>query len=195
MKVLRHFVVEVPKKHNDTVKVGEQEIYIDTRFNEFEHRICHGVVVSAPYLFETGVKEGDTLFFHHHVTQNKSLALGDDKYIVVYDQENPRSSHAIAYRDKDSQLHMLSEWVFVQPPEKDVEEEVTESGIIVDLKTKEEDDKTAIIFMPHPTLIEQGVEVGDEVGFDFGSDYKMKLDDDSIVYRMRLDDLSYVIKS
>jgi len=194
MKVLRHFVVEVPKKHNDTLKVGEQEIYIDTRFNEFEHRVCHGVVVSSPYLLETGVKKGDTLFFHHHVTQNTSLSLGDDKYIVVYDQENPRASHAIAYRSSDGELGMLSEWVFVQPPEKE-EEEVTKSGIIVDLKAKEQDDKTAIVFMPHPELINQGVEIGDVVGFDLGSDYKMKLDDDSIVYRMRLEDLSYVIKN
>jgi co-chaperonin GroES (HSP10) len=194
MKVLRHFVVEVPKKHNDTLKVGGQEIYIDTRFNEFEHRVCHGVVVSSPHLFETGVKEGDTLFFHHHVTQNTTLSLGDDKYIVVYDQDNPRASHAIAYRGTDGELGMLSEWVFVQPPEKE-EEEVTKSGIVVDLKTKEEDDKTAVVFMPHPELIKQGVEIGDVVGFDLGSDYKMKLDDDSIVYRMRLDDLSYVIKS
>lgn len=194
MKALRHFIVNVPSKTKDTVQLGDKEIFLDTRFDEFNHRICYGRVVSAPHVIETGVKEGDTLFFHHHVTQNSTLALGDDNYICVLDQENPRGSHAIAYRNQEGELHMLSEWLFVQPLEEEVEEEVTDSGIIVDLQLKKEDDREAVVFMPHDYLKSQGVEVGDVVGFDRDSDYKMKLDDDSIVYRMRLDDISYVKK-
>ena len=125
MKALRNFIVNVPKKTEDTVKLGDKEIFLDSRFDEFNHRICYGRVVSAPHVIETGAKEGDLLFFHHHVTQNKTLSLGDDNYIVVYDEENPRGSHAIAYRDSEGELHMLSEWVFVQPVEEEVEEEVT----------------------------------------------------------------------
>ena len=194
MKALRHFIVNVPSKTKDTVQLGDKEIFIDTRFNEFDHRICYGRVVSAPYVIETGVKEGDTLFFHHHVTQNKSLALGEDNFICVLDQENPRGSHAIAYRNKEGELHMLSEWLFVQPVEDEVEEEVTESGIILDLNIKEKDEREAVVYMPHEELKAQGVEVGDVVGFDRDSEYKMKLDDETIVYRMRLDDISYVKK-
>lgn len=192
MKALRNFIVNVPKKTEDTVKLGDKEIFLDSRFDEFNHRICYGRVVSAPHVIETGAKEGDLLFFHHHVTQNKTLSLGDDNYIVVYDEENPRGSHAIAYRDSEGELHMLSEWVFVQPVEEEVEEEVTPSGIIIDLKVKERDEREAVVFMPHKQLMKQGVKVGDVVGFDKDSDYKMKLDDESIVYRMRLDDISYV---
>ena len=192
MKALRNFIKNVPKKTEDTVKLGDKEIFLDSRFDEFNHRICYGRVVSAPHVIDTGVKEGDLLFFHHHVTQNKTLSLGDDNYLVVYDKENPRSSHAIAYRDSQGELHMLSEWVFVQPIEEEVEEEVTESGIIVDLKLKEREEREAVIFMPHQYLMKQGVKIGDTVGFDKDSDYKMKLDDESIVYRMRLDDISYV---
>jgi len=192
MKALRNFIVNVPKKTEDTVKLGDKEIFLDSRFDEFNHRICYGRVVSAPHVIETGAKEGDLLFFHHHVTQNKTLSLGDDNYIVVYDEENPRGSHAIAYRDSEGELHMLSEWVFVQPVEEEVEEEVTASGIIIDLKVKERDEREAVVFMPHKQLMKQGVKVGDVVGFDKDSDYKMKLDDESIVYRMRLDDISYV---
>jgi len=192
MKALRHFIVNVPSKTKDTLKLGDREIFIDTRFDEFNHRICYGRVVSAPHVIDTGVKEGDTLFFHHHVTQNSTLSLGDNNYIAVYDEENPRGSHAIAYRNSKGEIHMLSEWVFVQPIEDETEEEVTPSGIIIDIKLKERDDKEAIVFMPHKELARQGVKVGDVVGFDRDSDYKMKLDDDTIVYRMRLDDISYV---
>lgn len=194
MRALRHFVVEVPKKHNDTIKLGEKEIYIDTRFNEFEHRVCHGTVVSAPELYDTGVKEGDIIFFHHHVTQNKSLSLGDDMYIVLYNHDEAVGSHAIAYRNSDGELNMLSKWVFVQPKPKENNEVVSDSGIIVDLGLDEKDERRAVIFMPHEELEAQGVEVGDEIGFDRESDYKMKLDDDSIVYRMRVSDIAYVVK-
>jgi len=194
MKALRHFIVNVPSKTRDTVKLGDQEIFLDTRFNEFDHRICHGTVVSSPVVCDTGVKEGDTLFFHHHVTQNKSLALGDDNYIVIYDENEPRQSHAIAYRDKNSELHMLSKWLFVQPRlELEDEDEVTESGIIIQLKQNKKEDRTAMVFMPNKELEEQGVKPGDIIGFDKDSDYKMKLDDDSIVFRMRVDDISYVL--
>lgn len=194
MKVLRNFVVEVPDKFKDTIEIGGKEIFIDTRFDEFGHRVSHGVVVSAPYCFDTGVREGDTLFFHHHVTQNVNLALGDNRYLVVYDRENTRGCQAIAYRNKKKELHMLAEWVFVQPLEREAER-VTESGIVLDLKADKKEEKEARVFMPHPKLEVQGVGVGSIVGFDRSSDYKIKLDDGSIVFRMTVDDLCYVKES
>ena len=59
---------------------------------------------------------------------------------------------------------MLSEWLFVQPVEEEVEEEVTESGIIIDLNIKEKEEREAVVYMPHEYLKSQGVEVGDVVG-------------------------------
>lgn len=194
MITLNHFIVNVPQKTQDTVKLGDKEIFLDTRFNEFEHRVCFGTVVCSPILHDTGVEEGDTLFFHHHVTQNKTLSMGEDNYLVIYDPEEPRASHAIAFRDKNGELKMLSKWVFVQPKEEEPKEEVTESGIIVAINLEKKEPSEAVVFMPHEELKRQDVKVGDVVGFDRDSDYKMKLDDESIVYRMRVEDLSYVKK-
>ena len=191
MRALRHFVVEVPKTHSDKLKLGDKEIYIDTRFNEFDHRICHGTVVSPPELLDTGVSKGDTLFFHHHVTMNKSLSLGDDMYVVIYDEDHPQCSHAIAYRNSKGELNMLSGWVFVNPIEEGTPDSVSDSGIIYELGTNKEENRTASVFMPNEELKSQGVNVGDVVGFDKDSDYKMKLDDGSIVYRMRVADIAY----
>ncbi len=194
MKALRHFIVQVPEKTTDKVTVGGKELFLDTRFNEFDHRICYGEVLSAPLIYDTGVKKGDTLFFHHHVTISKSLELGENKYIVFYDENQTNQSHAIAYRDSDGELHMLAGWVFVQPIEVESVEEVTESGIIVDLDVSDvEYEKEAKMFMPHPDHIAQGVKAGDTVGFDKDRDYKMKLDDGTIVYRMLSDNISYVV--
>jgi len=193
MRALRHFVVEIPETHSDKLKLGDKEIYIDTRFNEFDHRICYGTVVSPPELLDTGVSKGDTLFFHHHVTMNKSLSLGDDMYVVIYDEHHAQGSHAIAYRDSEGELKMLSGWVFLHPTEEKTPDSVTDSGIIYELGTNKKENQTASVFMPNEELIAQGVKVGDVIGYDKDSDYKMKLDDGSIVYRMRVSDIAYVV--
>ena len=46
MKTLDLFVVELEKTINDTIKTDSGlELYVDNRFNEFEHRVTEGPVV------------------------------------------------------------------------------------------------------------------------------------------------------
>lgn len=194
MRALNHFIVNVPEKSHNTIELNGEKLFLDTRFDEFEHRVSHGTVVCPPSLIDTGVSKGDTLFFHHHVTQNEALDLGEDNYLVVYDPETGHNSHAIAFRDSDGKLGMLSDWLFVQPIETTIEDVVTSSGIILEVGSKKVDTKEATVFIPHPELESQGVVPGDTVGFSRDSDYKMKLDDGSVVYRMRVSDLDYVKK-
>ena len=191
MKSLKHFFVEVPEKTHGTITVGGKELFLDARFNEFEHRVCYGRVVSTPVQVETGVKKGDTLFFHHHVTKSDNLRIDDGIYMAVLDLDNPRGSHAIAYRDSKGELHMLADWVFLEPLEEEGDEEVTDAGIVV-VSLEEKKELEARIVTPSQYMVEQGVKKGDVVGFLPDRDYKMKLDDDSIVYRMTDDDVLYV---
>lgn len=192
MNALKHFVVKVPKKYNDTMKLGDSEIYLDSKWNEFEHRVSYGEIVSAPSLVETGAEPGDTLIFHHHTTQNKSLQIDDETFVCMLDQENPRGSHAIAYRKKSGELVMLSGWVFVTPIEEKDEDTVNDSGIIVELGVNKVRKDIAEVYTPHKELERQGVVKGSVIGFSKNSDYKVKLDDGTIVYRMRVDDIDYV---
>lgn len=193
MNALNHFIVRVPKKYSDTIKMGDTEIYLDSKWNEFEHRISHGEIVSSPSKVDTGAKNGDTLIFHHHVTQNKSLQIDDDTFLCVLDQNNPRGSQAIAYRSKDTgELHMLSGWLFVTPIEEKDEDVVTDTGIIAELSHHKVRRDIARVYTPHPELKEQGVNKDSVIGFSKNSDYKIKLDDETIVYRMRVDDIDYV---
>jgi len=192
MKAVYHFIVSVPKKFEDTIKVGDKEIFLENKFNEFEHRISYGEIIATPMKHpELECKTGDTLIFHHHVTTNPALNLGDKRHLVLYDPENGRMSQAIAYREKESgDLHMLSDWLFVLPVDER-EDDVSESGIVTELATQKELADEAEIYMPHPELEDQGVKPGDIVGFDKNSDYKIKLDNGDVVYRMRVDDISY----
>ena len=73
MNCLDKFIINIPKKVQDTKKIGDVEIYIETKFNEFEHRIPYGEVVSVPLKYKTPVKVGDILYIHHHVIQEPYL--------------------------------------------------------------------------------------------------------------------------
>lgn len=42
MRPLFNFIVHVPETVKETKKLGDVEIYIETKFNEFEHRVMEG---------------------------------------------------------------------------------------------------------------------------------------------------------
>ena len=64
MKTLDLFVVELEKQINDTIKTDSGlELYVDSKWNEFKHRVTEGPVVASPLKHDPGVKEGDTLYF------------------------------------------------------------------------------------------------------------------------------------
>tara|TARA_R110000787_G_scaffold209050_1_gene319109 strand:+ start:35 stop:637 length:603 start_codon:yes stop_codon:yes gene_type:complete len=192
MNALNHFIVHVPKKHEDTIKIGDKEIWFDPKYNEFENRISYGEIISSPLKHDTGAKPGDTLIFHHHVTINKALDIGDDNYVCMYDKVHGNLSASIAYRSKDTgEIKMLCDWLFVLPVDKPGDD-VEESGIITKVAAFKEKRNVAEVYTPHPDLSDQGVNPGDIIGFDKNSDYKIKLDNGDIVYRMRVDDISYV---
>ena len=86
---------------------------------------------------------------------------------------------------------MLCDWLFVEPVEEE-QEDTEHNGIVTELESFKKARDVARVYMPHPELEEQGVRVGDVVGFDKHADYKIKLDNGDIVYRMRVSNISYV---
>jgi hypothetical protein len=193
MKSLNHFLVKVEKRFNDTLDVAGKDIYLDSKWNEFENRICFGEIVSTPLRHDTGAKEGDTLFFHHHVTTTDTYLMDTDVYMSTYGEFRPNS---IAYRRKeDGEIVMLGDWLFVQPHEVEKVDSVTSTGIVTELGINVKDRDVAKVVSPTSHLISQGVKGGDIVGFSKDADYKMTLDDGSVVYRMTEDHLLYVEES
>ena len=67
MKPLYHILVHIPSAVNETMKIGDTEIYVDTKFNEFQHRTMKAKVVGIPAKFESELEVGDYVFHHHHV--------------------------------------------------------------------------------------------------------------------------------
>ena len=196
MKTLDLFVVELEKQINDTITTdGGLELYMDTRHegSEFRNRVTEGPVVSAPLKHDTGVQEGDTLFFHHLVVLNEGQVLtGHDKhYLVRYDPEHTINNQAIAYKSKKSgHIYTLGGWALLTPVEEDADPG-EQSDLIEVVKLEESPVRKARIAFDAPWLEELGVGAGDVVGIKKNRDYEITIDDVKY-FRVRAEDILYV---
>jgi co-chaperonin GroES (HSP10) len=192
MYMNEHFLVRIPKRFKDTINVAGKELYLDSRFDEFNNRINHGEVVAVPRKYDTGVSVGDTLYFHHHVVVDKGQKFqyndeATDVYIVYYNPQDVRNSQAIAYKHED-QVHELG-WVLLEPMEEQ-KEETTASGIVL-VSYEEKPKKEGRVVFSNGFFDENGVVVGDVVGFLKNRDYEIEIDGKNY-WRMRHDDIVYV---
>ena len=192
MKSISRFIVSIPKKIQDTITTDSGlELYVDNRFNEFEHRSTSGEVVSSPLRYDTGVKDGDTLYFHHLVVLNDGQPLTgkDDNYLVFYDDENPLGSQAIAFKCQDTgEVSPLGGWSLLEPVDEDPELE-SETIEIVDMK--EHLPTKGRICFDSPWLEWIGVGKGDVVGFKQNMDYRINIEGKEY-YRVDPRDFLYV---
>ena len=192
MKPLKDFIVYVPERVNETKKIGDIEIYIDTKFNEFEHRVMHGEVMGVPQKYKTDVEVGDTLFFHHHVVITPQVV--DQKhhlYQVLFDPNGGFSSQAYAVKKKDTgEVIALGDWVFLEPirPEAKLKSDLLE---IVSYDTPR-NEKGKIKYASNK-IKEHGLEVGDTVFFQKDADYEMLIDNQTL-WRMLVQHLMVVEK-
>ena len=192
MKTMNLFVVKVDKPINDTMKTdGGLELFIDTRFNEFEHRQVFGEVVSAPLLIENDVEPGDTLYFHHLVVVEggQKIPWEENHYIVKCDKQFTIGNQAFAYKKKGSdEITPLFGWCLLEEAEVEKEESFIEL-----VNTEENLPLTGIVSFDADCLKELDVKKGDEVGFAKNMDYRVNIDGKEY-YRVRSEDLLYVKK-
>lgn len=193
MKTLDLFVVELEKQINDTIVTdGGLELFVDNKFNEFQHRVTEGPVVASPLRHDTGVKEGDTLYFHHLVVMNEGQVLtGHEKhYLVRYDPVNTVNNQAIAYKCQDSgEVQPLAGWTLLEPvgePEPGVQ-----SDLIEVVKLVESPVRTARVPFDCDATKELGIKKGDVVGLKKNRDYEIKIDGKTY-FRVRAEDILYV---
>lgn len=192
MKTLDLFVVELKKQLKDSIKTESGfELYVDPKFKDFEHRVTDGPVVCSPLRHKTGVKEGDTLYFHHLVVLNEGQVLTghDNHFLVRYDPVHTVNNQAIAYKCKDTNvIQPLAGWSLLEHVDESVPDEV--DGIVT-VKLKEPVVTKARVAFMAPWLEEMGLKIGDVVGIKRNMDYEITIDDKPY-YRVRAEDLLYV---
>ena len=195
MRTFNFFVVELEKLVNDTITLDNGlELYIDTGkddMGEFNYRVTEGPVVASPFRFQTGVRPGDTLYFHHLVVmQGGQVLTGDDSHYIVKYAEEALSNQAIAYKCQDTgEIKPLFGWSLLEPVEE--EEEKFPSDLVEMVQLEEKLPTKGRVAFNSDQLAEIGVKVGDVVGVKENRDYRIKIDGKEY-YRTRVEDLLYV---
>lgn len=191
MNSLKDFIVFVPQRLNDKIVVNGLELYVDPKYDEFSHRKTSGEVVAVPLKYNTGVKEGDTIYFHHHVVINggQKMQYGDDLYLVRYSEARATENQAIAHKSKDTgEIKPMKGWSLLTPY---MEEAPKLSEIIETVELTERPYINGIVAFDSEDLQDMGVKKGDIVGFKKNHDYEVDIDGEKY-FRVRTEDLLYV---
>lgn len=194
MRMLHYFVVKLEKRLQDTISLGDKEIYVETKFNEFDHRICHGEVVSLPEKYDTPVQVGDTLFFHHLVVVDGGMPFDDreNEFLVSYDPDVMINCHAFAYTPQGhDEIIPLSMWSVLTECEPEIEKE---SGSIESVSFSGMDADRGHLAYVTSDHKDMGLTLLDKVVFPSKYRYDFKNIEGGTMYRVRTSDLLYVEK-
>lgn len=193
MKSINNFIVKVESITNDRIKTNSGlDLYIDTKFDEFQHRTTEGEVLAVPSNRETPVEVGDTLYFHHHVVIDGSPPINEiDKwYTVIYNPHHAAYNQAIAFKSKKTgKINSIQGWALLDPPEEKKKEE---EGLIKVVNLKEKPITTGVVSFSSKELDEIGVSHGDVVGFKKNRDYRIKINGEEY-FRVAVTELLYKI--
>ena len=97
MKSVHNFVV-TPKgqRYNNTKRVGDSELILNTEIFNHEYVNREATVVSSPMVGDTEIKPGDTVIVHHNVfrrwhnirgvEKNSKSYFNESTYLINYDQ-------------------------------------------------------------------------------------------------------------
>lgn len=179
-----HSVIVTPQgeRYNNLSNSGlvmNSEISIE----DFKYTNRIGVVKTLP-LVETPLKVGDKVIVHHNVFRqfwNVQGHLRDGQsYIDGTDYSLDPTMVFAFYRD--SKWTPLNDWCFVKPVIQDENALIFNTDKFKSLK--------GTIFINNPILANQGVQLGDEIGFTPQSEYEFEIDD-QLVYKMKVKDILF----
>ena len=163
MKSVYNFVVTpVGQRYNNTKKVGDSELIINTEVFNHQHVNRMAKVISTPTVGETEIKPGDEVIVHHNVFRRWHDVKGRERNSKAYFNENTyliSTDQIFLYKSKDK-WKAPKGYCFVKPV-KAVDQFNTES----------EKPLVGIVKYSDGT-----VDVGDLVGFRPSSEYEFVVD-------------------
>ena len=118
MKSVYNFVVK-PKgnRYNNSKKIGDSELILNTEIFNHQYINREAVVVSTPIIGNTNIKPGDTIIVHHNVFRRWHDVKGIEKNSRSYFNENTyliNKDQIFLYKTKDKWLAPKG-YCFVKP--------------------------------------------------------------------------------
>lgn len=200
IKPIHHYLlVEMNKEFNDTITIGETELFLDTTYDNYKHACQNGKVFAVSDGVE-GVGVGDTVWFHHFVPADYDMdanqisnhdkllekEFGKRLYWVDAKPASKGGAHQLFLYENDKGVNAYLDTVMVRPII--IEAEKTKSGIILEAFEKKEVFEEGEIAVSNSFLEDNGFNVGDKVKFSKNSEYEIEVNGE-ILYRMRTEDI------
>ena len=170
MKSVYNFVV-TPKgdRYNNTKKVGDSELILNTEIFNHQYVNREAKVISTPIIGDTEIKPGDTVIVHHNVfrrwhnmqgvEKNSRSYFNESTYFVNYDQ-------IFLYKRNESWISPKG-YCFIKPlkaiDQFNIESEKPLQGVV--------------------KYSDSAMKVNDLVGFNPGSEYEFIVDGERL-YRV-----------
>ena len=89
MKSIHDFIVKpIEGRYNNTVKVDEVDLIVNTKIEEFKSVSKVAEVVALPLAVDTKIKVGDKVIVHHNVFRRFYDIRGDEKNSRSYYKDN-----------------------------------------------------------------------------------------------------------
>ena len=118
MKSVYNFVVKPKgKRYNNTKKIGDSELIVNTEIFNHQYTNREAVVISTPMIGDTDIKPGDTVIVHHNVFRRWYNVKGVEKNSKSYFNENTyfiNSDQIFLYKRKNKWIAPKG-YCFVKP--------------------------------------------------------------------------------
>ena len=170
MKSVYNFVVTPKgKRYNNTKKVGNSELILNTEVFNHQYVNREAVVVSTPIIGDTDIKPGDTVIVHHNVFRRWHNVKGVEKNSKSYFNESTYfiNNDQIFLYKRDKEWIAPKGYCFVKPlkaiDQFNIESEKPLQGVV--------------------KYSDGTVEVNDLVGFRPSSEYEFVVDGERL-YRV-----------
>ena len=118
MKSVHNFVV-TPKgeRYNNTKKVGDSELILNTEIFNHQYVNREATVISTPIIGDTDIKPGDTVILHHNIFRRWHNVKGVEKNSRAYFNESTyfiNHDQIFLYKRKDEWIAPKG-YCFVKP--------------------------------------------------------------------------------
>jgi len=169
MKSVYDFVVSpIKSRYNNTKKIGDKELVINTEIFNHQFVSREAIVKSVPLIGKTNIKVGDKVILHHNVFRRWHNIRGEEKNSrSFFDEETYFISEEqiFLYKSKDTDWRASKGYCFVKPiVSKD------------NLDTNIEEPLIGVLKYLDDGLEATGLQKDDLVGFSPDDEYEFVID-------------------
>ena len=180
MNSLFNFIVEpCGQRYNNTIKVGDTSLIINTKLDSYKSVNNIGKVISVPLAYKTKVKPGDLVMIHHNVFRRFYDIRGNEKNSKSYFKDNlyfVQLDQIYLYKRSDK-WKAFGDRCFIAPL-KNYDE----------INTSLEQSLIGILKYGNSSLEVLGITEGDVVGYTPYGEYDFIVDDKRL-YCMKSNDI------